>query len=237
MNISLKYLIIGDAGVGKTSFTNQFTKEIFEDAEHIPTCGCEFQSKTIVRTSVNYKIQMWDTAGQEEYQAVTKSFYRNVACCIFAFDLTSPASFGNLKKWHEISEEFDHPFLVKILIGTKQDVLEKNSDINAVSHEEIENFQQMNDFLTYYETSSKEGKNVEIVFEKSLDKIIDNMNSAEFDVNECMYYGIRIAQPQNYFPFSVIENSGRLSALNNITPKEELTDKNGMLGCTNGCCQ
>ena len=236
MNITLKYLIIGDAGVGKTSFTNQFAKEVFEEHEHIPTCGCEFQSKTILRSNISYKIQIWDTAGQEEYQAVTKSFYRNVAVVIFAFDLTNPESFTNLSNWNEIMEEFSHDFQVKILIGTKSDAQEDNSNINLISETEIQSFIKKHDFLGYYETSSKESKNVDIVFNKSLDKIIENLNSIDYDNNESINYGVRISQPKSYLNWGAIDG-GRQSIKNTVLPKEESQDaKGGLSGCTNGCC-
>ena len=71
-----KILIVGDSGVGKSCIQSRFTNETFED-DHSPTIGVEFATKTITINNNKVKLQIWDTAGQEGFRSITRSFYRN----------------------------------------------------------------------------------------------------------------------------------------------------------------
>jgi len=93
-----KFVIIGDSGVGKTSLLHHFVyskcKFFYNDLHKIDnrqpkqTVNVEFSSKSIELGNNLIRLQLWDTAGQEKYQAVTKSYYRNSLGVIIVFDIT-----------------------------------------------------------------------------------------------------------------------------------------------------
>nr|CAH7764254.1 unnamed protein product [Callosobruchus chinensis] len=96
----IKFLALGDSGVGKTSFLYQYTDGSF-NSRFISTVGIDFriyQSK-----GRNYKIhlQLWDTAGQERFRSLTTAFYRDAMGFLLLFDLTNEQSFLEIRNWIE----------------------------------------------------------------------------------------------------------------------------------------
>lgn len=90
-----KLLIIGDSGVGKSCFLLQFTEGDFKE-DHNVTIGVEYGAKTVKVADKNLKLQIWDTAGQESFRAITRSFYRNAHGVVLMYDLTRSESYESL---------------------------------------------------------------------------------------------------------------------------------------------
>ena len=117
--------------------------------------------KTISRNEKIIKIQIWDTAGMEKYQSITKSYYRGAQACLIVFDITNRESFDSIGNWIENFNNFSNPNIEKIiiLIGNKCDL----GIDRKINFEEAENFSRVNN-LFYYETSAKEDINAQKVF-------------------------------------------------------------------------
>ena len=73
-----KYIIIGDTGVGKSCMLLQFIDKRFR-SKHEVTIGVEFGARMISIDNKNIKLQIWDTAGQEAFRSITRSYYRSAA--------------------------------------------------------------------------------------------------------------------------------------------------------------
>ena len=155
-----KIIIIGNSNVGKTSIINRFTDKEFKD-KHLATLGCDFHMKTIMINEKMIKIQIWDTAGMEKYQSITKSYYRGAQACLIVFDITNRESFESIENWIENFNKFCNPNIEKIilLIGNKCDL----GIDRKISYEEAENYSRVNNLL-YYETSAKDDINIHEVF-------------------------------------------------------------------------
>lgn len=97
-DLSVKILILGDAGVGKTSLTSRFTDGSFT-MQYITTIGVDFKTKMVKLEDKNIKYQVWDTAGQERFRSIAKAYYRGVSGILLTFSLTDRASFENIEKW------------------------------------------------------------------------------------------------------------------------------------------
>uniref|UniRef100_A0A8C0C2A7 Uncharacterized protein n=1 Tax=Buteo japonicus TaxID=224669 RepID=A0A8C0C2A7_9AVES len=83
-----KFLVIGNAGTGKSCLLHQFIEKKFkDDSNH--TIGVEFGSKIINVGGKYVKLQIWDTAGQERFRSVTRSYYRGAAGALLVYDITS----------------------------------------------------------------------------------------------------------------------------------------------------
>ena len=116
-----KIIVIGDSGVGKSCFLLQFTDGDFKD-EHNVTIGVEFGAKIIDIKGKSVKLQIWDTAGQESFRAITRTFYRNAEGVVLMYDITRSESFQNLKDWlGEIRANAD-PDVVIYLVGNRHDL-------------------------------------------------------------------------------------------------------------------
>ncbi|KAJ6747919.1 SUBTILISIN-LIKE PROTEASE, partial [Salix koriyanagi] len=83
----LKYIIIGDTGVGKSCLLLQFTDKRFQPV-HDLTIGVEFGARMITIDNKPIKLQIWDTAGQESFRSITRSYYRGAAGALLVYDIT-----------------------------------------------------------------------------------------------------------------------------------------------------
>ncbi|KAH8055209.1 GTPase [Aureococcus anophagefferens] len=94
-----KYIIIGDTEVGKSSIMLMFTEQHFQQA-HDMTIGVEFDSRSVQLSDGNQaNLEIWDTAGQESYLSITRSYYRGTDCCLLVYDVTRRESFDHLPRW------------------------------------------------------------------------------------------------------------------------------------------
>lgn len=83
-----KYIIVGESSVGKSCLLLQFIDNRFKDS-HDLTIGVDFGSKTIkLNDGTSVKVQIWDTAGQESFRSITRSYYRGSICALLVYDIT-----------------------------------------------------------------------------------------------------------------------------------------------------
>ena len=155
-----KVILIGDSNTGKTSLINRFVNKTF-DEKYLCTIGVDFFMKTIEVDEQTIKLQIWDTAGMEKYKSISSSYYRGSHAAFVIFDLTNKNTFDSITKWIEAYHKSNNPQFQKnvVLIGNKSDLV----DSREITRAEAENFAKMNK-MVYWETSAKEGNNVEEVF-------------------------------------------------------------------------
>ena len=154
-----KAVIIGDSSVGKSSLMLRFTDDHFS-MNYLTTIGVDFKFSSFMLNQISFKIQIWDTAGQEKYQTITKTFYKGTDMVILVFDLTSRKSFEDLSEiWLPEVEMICGDSVMKAIVGNKSDL----SDERKVEDSEALAFARDRDCL-YFETSCKNGNNVERVF-------------------------------------------------------------------------
>ena len=101
--VTLKVVLLGESGVGKTSIISQFTSGIF-DSNVVTSITAQFISKTIefkdLKKSIRFDI--WDTAGQEKFRSLAKIFYKDAKIIILVYDITCKKNFTELKDyWYE----------------------------------------------------------------------------------------------------------------------------------------
>merc|ERR1711982_183087 len=130
-----KYIFVGDTAVGKSCLLLQFTDKRFQPV-HDLTIGVEFGSRTITIDDNQIKLQNWDTAGQESFRSITRSYYRGAAGALLVYDITRRETFHHLSAWLEDAREHANPNMTVMLIGNKSDLASKR----AVSFEEGQQF-------------------------------------------------------------------------------------------------
>ena len=170
--IKLKLLIIGDSAVGKTSMLLKYTDNFFPES-HLATIGVEFKTKDVDYKGYKIELQVWDTAGQERFKSITKSFFRNTNGIIFVYDITKKVTFKNLKDWIGDSEANDSGFK-RILVGNKIDLQNKRQ----VKIEEAKEM-AIKKNMEVMETSAKTGANINKVFMKMVEFILENKSNEE----------------------------------------------------------
>lgn len=176
----IKFLALGDSGVGKTSFLYQYTDSKF-NSKFITTVGIDFREKRVLykspgpdgTSSKGQKIhmQLWDTAGQERFRSLTTAFFRDAMGFLLLFDLTNEQSFLNVRHWMsqlQIHAYCENPDIV--LCGNKCDL----SDQRMISENQARELAEKYG-IPYFETSAANGDNVSQAVEVLLDLIMKRM--------------------------------------------------------------
>ncbi len=161
----LKLIILGDSGVGKTSLMNRYVHDRFTSA-YKATIGADFLAKETSLEGRPATLQIWDTAGQERFQSLGVAFYRGADACVLVFDVTKPKSFEALANWQkqflaqaDPRDPSSFPFVV---LGNMID----KADSRRVSSEKAREWCAKNGDIPYFETSAKEGVNIEEAFQR-----------------------------------------------------------------------
>ena len=175
-NYLFKYIIIGDSSVGKSNILLKYAHNQFKP-EYQLTIGVEFGAKNIDINGKTYRIQIWDTAGQENFRSITRAYYKNSVCALVVYDVTNKESFDNVKSWIEDCKSQSPKTILMVLVGNKIDL---DSD-RAVSYEEGEEFAKVNN-MPFFETSAKTGANIENIFVKSAEMIAQKINDGYYDI-------------------------------------------------------
>ncbi len=170
-----KYIIIGDTSVGKSCMLLQFTDKRFQPVHDI-TIGVEFGARLIEVDDVQIKLQIWDTAGQESFRSITRSYYRDAAGALLVYDITQRESFNHLTRWLEEARSNGNPNMSIMLIGNKSDLEHRR----AVSTKEGKAFAEEHG-LIFMETSAKTAANVESAFIQTAHAIYHNIKHGEVD--------------------------------------------------------
>lgn len=150
-----KFLVIGNFGVGKTAIIRRFTEGKFSPYYKL-TIGVDFASKTIQWSDdVNVSLQLWDIAGHERFGYMTRVYYKYAIAAIIVFDLSRPATFDSVIKWHsdvreKVSLQDGGPIPIMIL-ANKCDL----PDV-SINKDVLNRFCRRHNILGWFYTSAKE---------------------------------------------------------------------------------
>ena len=158
-DLTFKIIVIGDSNVGKSCLTMRATRNYFEEF-YSPTLGFEFFTLTIKINDCYVKLQIWDTSGQETYNSLISSFYRNSSLAILAYSIDDKKSFDHLNFWLNEIKTQSNPDIILFLIGNKDDLINNK----VISTEIAQNFANNNNISKFFETSAKTGLNAKNVF-------------------------------------------------------------------------
>ena len=165
-NYHYKHIIIGDSLSGKSSYMNKLLYDTFSN-DKTTTIGVDFGVLYVTINNKTLKNHVWDTAGQETFKSIIRSYYRNSDGCILTFDVTNRKSFENINKWiDELQLYSNYEKLSVIIIGNKIDL----EDQRAVSMEEAEKLSLKYD-IPYIEVSVKNDINIKRAFYKLINLI------------------------------------------------------------------
>ncbi|KAI8964982.1 GTP-binding protein rab2 [Daldinia sp. FL1419] len=216
-----KLVCIGDSGCGKSSLTIRLCEGRFSP-QHDVTIGVEFGSRIVPvgpphskqyssksaadgglpepprannAPQKHMKLSLWDTAGQETYKSVTRSYFRGASGALLVFDITRRATFDHVTDWLNDLRAIADPDIVVILVGNKLDQAQPSSDDDhpnsdttpnkrEVTSQEAQEWTRRNGVLQYVETSAKSGENVEEAFMRVAERIFENINAGKYDLND-----------------------------------------------------
>ena len=154
----LKVIVIGDC-VGKTCIMLKFSGEKFSE-QYIATIGVDFRTRTVDINDEKMKLQIWDTAHQERFQAITRSYYRGTHGVMIVYDITNEKAFDNaVNKWMRDFDKYAAPGVTKMMVGNKCDLEESR----AVSRERGQLVADDHGAM-FTEVSAKAGYNIDEAF-------------------------------------------------------------------------
>ena len=161
---SFKFVIVGNSSVGKTTIINRYLNS--KDNDTHSTIG-------VINYSVEKEIdgrfarmQIWDTAGQEQYRSIIPLYFRNAAVALIVFDLTERESFNKLESWVKLVNENAPKDILIVYIGNKTDL----ADQRVVEMEEIS---ELTNEKNYFEVSALRGEGISDVFDFALRTVMD----------------------------------------------------------------
>ncbi|KAF2840272.1 secretion related GTPase SrgD [Patellaria atrata CBS 101060] len=220
-----KLVSLGDSGCGKSSLTIRLCEGRFV-AHHDVTIGVEFGSRIVpvgppASLSLNInnpslqspkadaastnqvqkhmKLSLWDTAGQETYKSITRSYFRGASGALLVFDITRRSTFLSVTSWLHDLRQIAEEGIVVVLVGNKADLAPSStvepSEPSASGRTETENKRQVtrqeaeewckqNKVMQYVETSAKSGEGVERAFLEVAERIYQNIEAGKYDLND-----------------------------------------------------
>jgi small GTP-binding protein len=144
---------------------------------HEPTVGVEFGAKIIEVNGEKVKLQIWDTAGSEQYRSITRSYYRAAAAAILVYDTTRKESFEHLGEWLEEARINGNPNITVIVVGNKIDLHTQRE----VLTDEGKKWATDNGLL-FLEASAKNNLGVAEAFNYSCKDILDRIATGSIDL-------------------------------------------------------
>ena len=123
-NNSMKVILLGNSGVGKTNLINTCVGQQFQEDTSVTTSGT-FSQKNIKIGDETYDLNLWDTAGQEKYESITKIFLKKSEIVIFVYDITDIKSFNDLEKWIKLNKQIIDKDHICGIIGNKEDLFSR----------------------------------------------------------------------------------------------------------------
>lgn len=130
------------------------------------------------------KLSLWDTAGQETYKSVTRSYFRGASGALLVFDISRRPTFEHVTDWLNDLRQIAEPDIVVILVGNKSDLTAGDENKREVTKQEAEDWAKRNGVLEYVETSAKSGENVEMAFGRVANRIYVNIEAGKYDLND-----------------------------------------------------
>lgn len=162
---TIKLLMLGDSGVGKSCLMIRFTKSTFS-SQMMGTTGIDMGVKEMNIQNRYVKIQIWDTAGQERFHSIARTYYQGAHGIILCYDVNDRTSFNNIPVWLEDIRKYTNSVNI-LLVGNKIDLKKVVTDAEAREFAKSAS-------IPFILTSAKNDENVQEAFANLIKTILDS---------------------------------------------------------------
>lgn len=174
VEVAIKVVVVGNGAVGKSSMIQRYCKGIFT-RDYKKTIGVDFLERQISVRGEDVRLMLWDTAGQEEFDAITKAYYRGAQACAIVFSTVDRDSFEAVEKWRtKVEDECGN--IPMVLVQNKIDLI----DQALVKVEEADELAKRLR-LKFYRASVKEDLNVNDVFMYLTEKYLEILQNVDVE--------------------------------------------------------
>jgi len=161
-----KFCVVGDCKVGKSQILSRYAYDDF-NIGYNPSNGVNFQIKKFIIDNTKIKVTLWDLSGDEKYQHLTRSYYKNSHVFLLVYDITKKETFNNAKKWISEYKNKNNNATFIVLVGNKSD-LNKSRQVSKIETQEY----ALNNGLLFCEMSALNNDNVAYVFEYLINELV-----------------------------------------------------------------
>lgn len=183
-----KVLLLGEAAVGKTCILMRYIRNEFSK-EQIMTLGVDFMKKNLMIQNEKVVLQLWDTAGQDRFSAVTKQLFKGAQAVVLVYSITDQVTFDKVKYWMNQIEQQVGKSITKVLVGNKCDM----EDQRKVKLDDAKKIAEENNF-GFFESSAKNNINIEPIFNYLVEELYSKIKKDEEDPKNKAIRGEKLNQ-------------------------------------------
>ena len=184
----LKFVILGEGRVGKTSLLLRYFNKKFNEKEK-STLNPSFYEKTEVYNGTTFELKFWKITCQERYNALNAIYYQNAIGALIVYDVTIPETFNKVKDWVNTLRDVVDKNIIFVIAGNKLDLSNKNA---IDKNEEQINAYCSKEKCKHFYTSAKTGYNVEETFDCLIKKVLADIESNPVYLNKKKKTGRRL---------------------------------------------
>ena len=178
MDDKIKIILVGESTVGKTCIINQYVNQSFQE-EYTTTIGGDRLQKEIEINNKKLNLEIWDTAGQEQYRAINKIFMKNTKIAILVYSIVKKETFEQLDYWYESVKNNNSNNVLFVVVGNKNDLYEQRE----VEEEEGKKWAEDNNCL-FFESSAKDYESIENIFNGVCEKYLISNQEQQTNQNQ-----------------------------------------------------
>ena len=168
----LKFVILGEGRVGKTSILSRYFKKKFNEGEKSTINPAFYETKVNHKGKV-VQLKFWDTAGQEQFNAISTMYYQNAVGALLVYDTSIFETFNKVKQWVLTLQEAVGKDITFVIAGNKMDLIDKNAMDQQKS--EIDSYCAKEKCRHFY-TSAKTGFQLDEVFESLINTVLNKVS-------------------------------------------------------------
>ena len=180
--ITIKLIILGDSGVGKSSIIQRYYSDSFNENLQM-TLKANFLEKEVIINNQKITLELWDTAGQEKYRSLTQIFVKNSKIIIFTYSVTSLKSFESLNFWYEFVQKEIRQNTILGLAGNKTDLIFENNYEEEVSEEKGKEFAEKIGASFALVSAKESSKEIISLINELILNYLENRESNSIDLN------------------------------------------------------